>query len=35
MTRSQSDEFDFAVWLREAKDHQSLLRILEKLADRS
>ena len=31
--RSQSDEFDFAVWLREAKDHQSLLRKLEKLAD--
>ena len=30
--RSQSDEFDFSVWLKEAKDHQSLLRTLEKLA---
>ena len=31
--RSHSDEFDFAVWLKEAKDHQSLLSTLEKLAD--
>jgi uncharacterized protein (TIGR02680 family) len=30
--RSQEDEFDFAVWLKESKDHQTLLRVLEKMA---
>ena len=31
--RSQSEEFDFTVWLKEAKDHQTLLGSLEKLAE--
>jgi len=30
--RSQTDSFDFTVWLKEAKEHQQLLGSLEKLA---
>ncbi|HDR8321807.1 TPA: TIGR02680 family protein [Bacillus cereus] len=31
--RAQTEEFDFTVWLREAKDHQMLLQALEKKAE--
>ncbi|MCQ6274821.1 TIGR02680 family protein [Bacillus sp. V3B] len=31
--RTESEEFDFTVWLKEAKDHQTLLGSLEKLAE--
>lgn len=32
--RNQSGEFDFTVWLKEAKNHQTLLGSLEKLAEK-
>jgi uncharacterized protein (TIGR02680 family) len=31
--RSKSESFDFTIWLKEAKDHQTLLGSLEKLAE--
>lgn len=31
--RSLSDEFDFTLWLKEAKEHQSFLSTLEKMAE--